>query len=1058
LRAIVVAIVELTNERLAMPSQGLGDGLRVWLFGELRVMRAGQVVALPASKRTRALLGYLLTVAGAKTRSHLCDLLWDGPDDPRAALRWSLTKLRPVVNDSSVLRLEADRERVQLLCIGAHVDARQVADLLAEGPGGAGLQALMDAADLLLRGEFLDGLELPRCYQFHHWCMAERERTGSVRRQVLRALIERLNHDPERALPYAHALVAADPLSEAAHAVLVRVLAEGGRIGDAEAHYTQAGDLLQRELATPLTGELQRTASQWSRRGRGADQSLRAEPSSGRLARPGDASSQSPALFVGHHAGRCKIDDALRSIAEPLNRPMLVFLGEPGIGKTRLLKMLTDNAAAAGARIVSARCFEAEMVRPFGMWLDALRAVPPSLVPERSRQDLAVLRPMPEIAVPADGSRVRLFGAVVDLIDQLSRESPLVVAFDDLQWIDEGSAALLHFLVRTLGPSRTLFVAAVRKDEVDDNPWAKRLFQSLERDCCLDAVSLAPLNREETGALLALGTTEIEIDAAYRESGGNPLFILELAHAKQHGSRTNGQTLNMLIDQRVERLDAATCEALVCAAVIGRAFRPEILGAALGIREEQWVERIERLVRRGLLRPTSEHHFDFSHDLVRQVTYRRLSQPRRRLIHKRIAAAFSVGAELDGSLHDDIVLHAGLAEDYALAARACAAAGSRCLRMFANAEAEAVADRGLFYLQGMSSSAERTRLQIALLNVKVRGAFHIFAAADPANSRLTILLDEIRRAADEAEFMTLPEEAASAHSLIAWLTWRSNKSETTRGATLEAERASRVADDATRCLQLANTGRCLLDVESEIGSARNFLQEAASVAAKLNLRLVEIEWGLGLIARWDGDLERAHAHTDRAVTLARFREDRWREIECMLWLAKIDLERQRYDNVVAHSDAIMRLAQQMGNTPAPAAKALRLLAQQRMSRRSAKRDVDKCVLELRTFDDKASLAYFLNECALFELEHGRTNRAQTHAREALAAARAVQRGTEIAVASAVLARIALHSGDKVGSAHYLAGLTSIGDSQLISARAASQIVLARHPGTYLSTLVQTQSS
>jgi DNA-binding SARP family transcriptional activator len=91
-----------------------------------------------------------------------------------------------------------------------------------------------------LRGEFLDGLDMPRCYRFHHWCMAKRERFGTLRRQVLGALIARLKHDPERVLPYARALVAADPLSEAAHAVLVKVLAEGGRTKDAEAHYAHA--------------------------------------------------------------------------------------------------------------------------------------------------------------------------------------------------------------------------------------------------------------------------------------------------------------------------------------------------------------------------------------------------------------------------------------------------------------------------------------------------------------------------------------------------------------------------------------------------------------------------------------------------------------------------------------------------------------------------------------------------------------------------------------------------------------------------------------------------
>ena len=249
------------------------DQVDVRLLGDLQVLRAGRAAPLPTSKRARALLGYLIATAGPQTRTHLCDLFCEGPDDPRAALRWSLTKLRPVVNDQSVLRLEADHERVQFIAHGAHVDVDRVTSLLAEGLSGTSLQSLEEAAALLLRGEFLDGLDLPRCYRFHHWCMAERQRIGSLRRQVLEVLIERLKDDPERALSYVHALVTADPLSEAAHALLVRSLAECGRERDAEAHYAYARDLLQRELGAPLTGALRRSVTNGEARDRRSNQS-----------------------------------------------------------------------------------------------------------------------------------------------------------------------------------------------------------------------------------------------------------------------------------------------------------------------------------------------------------------------------------------------------------------------------------------------------------------------------------------------------------------------------------------------------------------------------------------------------------------------------------------------------------------------------------------------------------------------------------------------------------------------------------------------------------------
>jgi DNA-binding SARP family transcriptional activator len=236
-------------------------GLRIRLMGELQVARAGSILPLPASKRTRALLGYVAALGRPHLRQTLCNLLWDGPDDPRASLRWSLTKLRPLLNDTDALRLDADRERVSFAARGAIIDVERAASLLTRGVAHAETDALEEAA-ALLSGEFLEGLELPSCYRFHHWCMAERERLNVVRCEVLAALVARLHDQPVRALSYARALVTVDPLSEPAHASLVRLLARLGRKHEALAYHDQACAMLRRELAAPLSGELSRAVRQ----------------------------------------------------------------------------------------------------------------------------------------------------------------------------------------------------------------------------------------------------------------------------------------------------------------------------------------------------------------------------------------------------------------------------------------------------------------------------------------------------------------------------------------------------------------------------------------------------------------------------------------------------------------------------------------------------------------------------------------------------------------------------------------------------------------------------
>src|SRR5690348_13094119 len=100
----------------------LENVLEIRLLGELEVVLGGRLAKLPPSKKTRALLSYLVARGQAQLRARLCDLLWDGPDDPRAGLRWSLSKLRSVFEEGAAsghLELEgpfrASGERVEFV-------------------------------------------------------------------------------------------------------------------------------------------------------------------------------------------------------------------------------------------------------------------------------------------------------------------------------------------------------------------------------------------------------------------------------------------------------------------------------------------------------------------------------------------------------------------------------------------------------------------------------------------------------------------------------------------------------------------------------------------------------------------------------------------------------------------------------------------------------------------------------------------------------------------------------------------------------------------------------
>jgi len=209
--------------------------LALRFLGPLSVTRDGRAVALPKSQKTYALLAYLAVTQRPHPRERLCRLLWDRTDDPRSALRWSLSKLR-ALDDDGVVRIRADRASVVLEPAGAKVDALAVRTALSGGIDGLSLDRLRELAGEF-RGEFLDDLELPDCEEFQAWRVAMREEFRTLHQRVLDALVDRLQANPETALAPARELVRLAPEIESNRARLIELLARCGRREEAEEHY-----------------------------------------------------------------------------------------------------------------------------------------------------------------------------------------------------------------------------------------------------------------------------------------------------------------------------------------------------------------------------------------------------------------------------------------------------------------------------------------------------------------------------------------------------------------------------------------------------------------------------------------------------------------------------------------------------------------------------------------------------------------------------------------------------------------------------------------------------
>ena len=218
--------------------------LSIHFLGDVRVLRDGVEQSLPPSRKTRALLAYLALNPRHFSREHLCELLWEIPDDPRGALRWSLSKLRRLVDEDDVQRIAANRTQVAFSPAGAAIDVISLEQFCAQDVTALDTDTLLAAASQY-EGPFLGGLELTDFYEFHTWSIGLRQSVANAQALLQRTLIKRHADQPQQRFEHAQKLVELAPADETSHALLIQGLVDLGRKREAQ----QQVELAVRRLA-----------------------------------------------------------------------------------------------------------------------------------------------------------------------------------------------------------------------------------------------------------------------------------------------------------------------------------------------------------------------------------------------------------------------------------------------------------------------------------------------------------------------------------------------------------------------------------------------------------------------------------------------------------------------------------------------------------------------------------------------------------------------------------------------------------------------------------------
>ena len=232
-------------ESAASEGGNRSTGIAIAVLGPLAVWRDGLAVTLPASRKARALLAYLALAPRPVSRSYLCELLWDVPNDPRGELRWCLSKLRGLLNDPASERVRTEDDHVWLALTDCQIDLSTL-----EAAVAAPLSIRYPELLALWRGQLLDGLSLDRAPVFQAWVTAQRRRSLGSYLGLLQLAVASAT-DPAGRMAHLERWIELSPYDERPHLLLLGSLRQSGQTGAAEAHLRTTIELFRTEGLNP---------------------------------------------------------------------------------------------------------------------------------------------------------------------------------------------------------------------------------------------------------------------------------------------------------------------------------------------------------------------------------------------------------------------------------------------------------------------------------------------------------------------------------------------------------------------------------------------------------------------------------------------------------------------------------------------------------------------------------------------------------------------------------------------------------------------------------------
>ena len=477
-------------------------------------------------------------------------------------------------------------------------------------------------------------------------------------------------------------------------------------------------------------------------------------------------------LFFGRQAEMDQLKGVLDQTLSGRGRLTMV-VGEPGIGKTRLVEEFAVYSTLRGAQVLTGHCYEGEAAVPYLPFVEAFRQYVRGRDDKELRAELGEGAPevatllsevrqrfpdLPEAPpVESEAERLRLFASVAGFLENASNASPLVLFLDDIHWADKPSLLLMQYLARRVTSSRLLILAAYRDVELDRTHPLSEILATLRRERSYERVLLRGLAEGDIVRWLTAANSDADEEpgagvtafaaALYRETEGNPFFVREvLQHLIEEGKlyREEGRWLSKatsvselgipegvreVVGRRLSRLSEGCNAMLTLASTLTSGFSWEALRAVSDEDEAALLDLLEEALRAQVIherKGTQAGTYDFTHALIRQTLYGELSTPRRVIMHRRIGEALERVYATQPEAHLDELAHhfyqAAPGGDVEKALGYAERAGERAVALLAYEEAAAHYERALQLLETREPIDDDRRFELlhAMANAFVR--------------------------------------------------------------------------------------------------------------------------------------------------------------------------------------------------------------------------------------------------------------------------------------------------------------------------------------------------